>query len=217
MTIMPPPSVRRALQVDRRHQTHAGEVTLAHQTAGELELPTGRLVIADPKFLDDARLVATELPGGRYPVMLSIARYPDQDERVAAAILSLTSGAPTRSGPRPARWETLDSFGVDSGLACYTDASALRIARAWSPQERGRFWRDFDKALDASYRDTRSFASAVVDPKTRSNMLVFSSGWGDGGYASYLATDARGGPLLLVTDFGLLLTREELDALDEEL
>jgi hypothetical protein len=45
----------------------------------------------------------------------------------------------------------------------------------------------------------------VAVAETGANVVEFSSGWGDGCYASYWGLDAAGEPVSLATDFGLLV------------
>jgi hypothetical protein len=211
-----PPSVSRALQAGGEFVTHAGRVSVSHVSAGTLVLPTGRLVTADPGYLDEAQpLEGFKVPAGEYPVTLAMLRYPDKDQRITAAILHL--GGPAAKPPIPRSWRQLGTFGVDTGLACYLDAAALDTARQWTKKGRELFWSGLNKSFDASYQDTRSYGSTVIDPRSGANLVAFSSGWGDGGYASFLALDGKGKPLFLLTDFGLLMTQEEVDGLDEEL
>jgi hypothetical protein len=47
--------------------------------------------------------------------------------------------------------------------------------------------------------------SAILDPETGANIIAFSSGDGDGCYASYFGLAADGSAACLVTDFGLLV------------
>ena len=210
-----PPSVARALKAGGAFGTLAGRVTVSHVPAGTLVLPTGRLVTADPGYLDEAQpLGGFKVSSGEHPVTLVMLTYPDKDQRITAAILHLAG--PSRLSP-PRTWRQLDAFGVDTGLACYLDAAALDAARRWTNAARERFWSELNTSLDASYRETRSYGAAVIDPRSGANLVAFSSGWGDGGYASFLAADSRDNPLFLITDFGLLMTQAETDALDEEL
>ncbi|NET37521.1 MAG: DUF4241 domain-containing protein [Cyanothece sp. SIO1E1] len=45
------------------------------------------------------------------------------------------------------------------------------------------------------------WANVVVNEANGANVIAFSSGWGDGGYASYWGYDAKGNLASLVTDF----------------
>jgi hypothetical protein len=55
--------------------------------------------------------------------------------------------------------------------------------------------------------------SAVLDSETQANIVCFTSGEGDGCYASYFGLGADGTPACLVTDFGLLV-RSVTDTLE---
>jgi len=46
-------------------------------------------------------------------------------------------------------------------------------------------------------------ANIKVSERTEANVITFSSGWGDGGYASFWGYDALGDLTCLVTDFNL--------------
>jgi hypothetical protein len=54
---------------------------------------------------------------------------------------------------------------------------------------------------DQSRRPSRY--SIVLDEQRELNMFIFTSGWGDGEYASYWGFDANGSPVCLITDFGI--------------
>ena len=63
--------------------------------------------------------------------------------------------------------------------------------------------------MDKTYVDTWSWADVTLDPETGLNIVVFSTGMGDGLYASYIGFDEGGRVAALVTDFGLF-EHEEL-------
>ena len=73
-------------------------------------------------------------------------------------------------------------------------------------------------ALNLHHVDT-AFASSELRPTwswldwrpskgCEENIICFSSGWGDGSYASYFGFDADGRPSALVTDFAVLFGKE---------
>jgi hypothetical protein len=139
------------------------------------------------------------------------------DERVAAARLTMSRG-------KVARWENATrgkqrlealkgdeffGYGVDAGTGCFMDA---RTAAALGKLEAAEHKKDnFEGWLMARVQAEllpagRSWgaASVVVDGAEGANVVCFSSGWGDGVYASFFGLDARGEPVCLVTDFGVL-------------
>jgi len=56
--------------------------------------------------------------------------------------------------------------------------------------------------MDKTYVNTWTWANSEMDPLTNANLIMFSSGLGDGCYAHF-ALDEERRPLLLVTDFGV--------------
>ncbi len=148
--------------------------------AGKLNLPSGRLVAADPSSLDyGEEPFLTTVPPGPYPVTISLATFTDDPghSRVAAVRLDITDR-------RPARWELalrdgqdlLDlgygeffGFGVDAGLACFVDEdNRERLTGEWQSLE---------------LRDPRFAVIAGGD------MIAWSSGWGDGSYPTWVGRD----------------------------
>jgi hypothetical protein len=116
-------------------------------------------------------------------------------------------------------------YGVDSGKGCFLDARTmekLEPERQLYSQRNQRLWDEprlinldaiqqlrtpFFRRLDAETIEAgRDWADLVVDPETGANLVVFSSGYGDGGYPSYWGLDSGGEVSCLVTDFGILLT-----------
>ncbi len=193
-----------------------GAVQVTRVKIGTLDLPSGRIVSADPAVQPERRPFKRRVPVGRYPAHLSIARCADpEDQRVAYASVQFAR-------TRPVRWElavtpgervaTLDApdalFGccVDAGLACFMDAATakLLVRRGREGLEQDPYFSYFDCVLDEElYRDGAShdWTDHRPDPDERGNCLVFSSGLGDGVYASYFGLDAVDVPVCLVTDF----------------
>ncbi|GAB2593154.1 hypothetical protein Aab01nite_36600 [Paractinoplanes abujensis] len=153
---------------------------ISTHAAGKLNLPSGRLIAADPSSLDygEEPFVMTVSPG-TYPVTISLATFTDDENhsRVAAARLDI-------SDRRPVRWELalregqdlLDlgygeffGFGVDAGMACFVDdVNHERLAGEWESLE---------------LRNPR-FASVGAG-----DMIAWSSGWGDGAYPTWIGRD----------------------------
>jgi hypothetical protein len=58
--------------------------------------------------------------------------------------------------------------------------------------------------METTYRDTWSWLVFQPEPARNPNIVAFSSGYGDGIYASYVGWDAAGDPVCVVTDFGVI-------------
>lgn len=186
------------------------QATMRVYSLGELAAPSGVIVACDPLTAIEPKPFAQRVAPGRYPVLVSVAQLVDGDQRVACAQLRL-SDAPV------ARWERArlegqaqialgegERFGypVDAGVGCFMDARAASALDA-------RYERDesYDEALidalEAHHSDSWDFADVALDEDAGLNVIIFSSGWGDGVFASYWGYDASGAPACLVTDFGL--------------
>jgi hypothetical protein len=76
----------------RRVATFAGEVMLKCIDVGPLVLATGRIIACDPLVSPETVAFRTRVPPGTYPVVLSVARYANGDERVARAQVQFSRG-----------------------------------------------------------------------------------------------------------------------------
>ncbi len=182
-------------------------VKLVHRPVGDLLLPTGCLVACDPFVCPEAEPFSLSLPRGRFPVVLIIAEIA-ADQRVAFALVHFS--------PRtPVRWEMLTAgrqdisnlkdgeifgYGVDSGTGCFMDSSASRLLND-AMRKDPAYYETLTKEMDKTYRDTWSW----VDTKFGdANLVAFSSGYGDGLYATYVGFDSDNEISTIVTDFAVL-------------
>jgi hypothetical protein len=179
------------------HRAYAGALE-NHEAVelGALPVPDGKLLACEPFQIHDPRPYTIPVPPGTYPVFISIAAAPEgTDQRIAYAWVRLRDGAPARwERARTRRGEEV-SFGVDSGMACFTSAAAA--ARLIVHYDRGDIWgyneplsEALVKAMDLVWRDTRGWAMIEAGEDVR--LAAFSSGFGDGVYPVYRALDARG-------------------------
>jgi hypothetical protein len=193
-------------------ETHFGNVTIEVRSIGQLRLPTGRVVVCEPE--QRARLpepLERPLSPGGYPVRISIAHFPNGDQRIALAVLQLKPAAPVRfeiattAGQDVATLNNDEVFGhgVDSGTSSFMDVEAARALKERYDLD-DAYWNHFWEEKKKSYVPTRDWANIVLDENTGLNVVAFSSGWGDGFYASYWGYDHRGELVCLITDFRLL-------------
>lgn len=199
-----------------------GQATLRWHRAGNLVVTSGSIVACDPTCIeDDPQPFAARIAPGLYPVVLSIARFPNGNERVAYATLRVDE-------QDPARWEIASRLGdapsardvpcynVDSGTGCFMDVDALRalLGRAQhDDQDGGAGGDDADvepgplelvsEAVYAAHVPTWGCANVALEPETTATVVGFSSGFGDGAYVTYIGYDAGGTPVCFTTDFGL--------------
>lgn len=190
-----------------------GRVTLHHRHAGDLIVTSGAIVACDPKWIEENTIwpFVTRLLPGRYPVILSIAHFRNGDQRVAYAVLRVREQSPVRwvvaLFPKEAMRNAEDDnalpgYGVDSGEGCFMDADAARV---WAPRINTIADADqvIDDDMDRNGSDTAEWANISLEPDVAANLIAFSTGFGDGVYASYFGYDVDDVIVCLVTDFAL--------------
>lgn len=115
-------------------------LTEGHKTsdvfqAGDLVLPSGRIIACDPGWLwcKDVDPFSRTVPPGRYPVLLSVVDSGVDDGRTACAMVKFCSESPVRweMALRPGedlaqlRRNQFFAYGVDAGLGCFVDAQVV--------------------------------------------------------------------------------------------
>jgi hypothetical protein len=204
------------LSFESQHQLVIGPVTIHVVDAGELNVPSGWVVVRDPGILPnpdaDESALERRIPPGRYPVLISVAQFEREAREVCAML---------RIGATPAvRWEQAaevgqdftklkpgDSFGfgVDTGMGFFGDIEAARLLTA--DERAQKHWletRPIYKAICDGMDRNRHFANVMVDLSRELNVIAFHTGWGDGGYPTFWGFDADGCVTALVADFELL-------------
>ena len=96
-------------------------------------------------------------------------------------------------------------FGVDTGMACFADATAARLFsnvlkdfKATSPE--ANYYHD---VLSRDIPDDANWGEHRPDPALPLSVIISSSGLGDGLYSAYWGLDETGNPVELVVDFQL--------------
>ena len=178
---------------------------------GEIALPSGKVIACDGIVLDEGTPFTTAVPPGKHPVELTVAKFSNGDERIAAATIRFAKA-------EPAKWEmallpgqdasklTGDKFfgyGVDSGTGCFMDPLAHAAMEAKIKKDEN-FFQAIIAAMGKNKHTTWEWGIVPADEKSGAELVVFSSGVGDGGYASYFGRGADGNVACLVTDFDLL-------------
>lgn len=203
-----PDYLAKALQYECR----VNDITLTHRLIGDLLLPTGRLVACDPFVCPENEPFSLTLPKGAFPVILSVAQIAT-DQRVAFATIRFRQGSPVK-------WDIMtigsqdistlkedEFFGypVDAGTGCFMDRSA-GCALDDLMGEEDDFYETMIAEMDRTYRHTWSWLDMRIGD---ANLIAFSSGYGDGMYATYAGFDASGNVSVVVTDFGVLPTEAD--------
>lgn len=199
------------------------QVTISNHQIGELVLTSGRIIACDPLIVPDTRYYLKKtLKPGRYPIIVSVADFQSLgNARFACAMLRISDETTVRwevaliNDPDADATEELTAYGVDAGTGCFVDEDAAEvIASLFSLEvehpEKDEFETFCDRVIEEMERNsfgvhslTAGWADMRVSEDTEANIIAFSSGWGDGGYASFWGYDASGELTSLVTDFAL--------------
>lgn len=176
-----------------------GPVLVRRRDAGALALPSGAIVVVDPRSVlgEPPRPLTRRVAPGRYPVR--IAETPGV---VAFAAIELD--------PRPSvRWELASPEGVDvttlepgmfygcdvdAGWASFVDAAVV---------DRLEEHRGVERALDLA--DGCAVIPLGRAGDAEANVVAVASGYGDGSYPSYWGFAEDGAVVELVTDFTVLV------------
>ena len=192
-------------------ECHVNDMMLAHRHIGDLLLPTGQLVACDPFVFPEMEPFSLPLPRGTFPIILSIAQIAT-DQRVAFATIRFRQSSPvawdmlTAGDQDTSTLKEGEFFGypVDAGTACFMDRSAGRALND-RMRDQDTFYETMIAEMEKTYRHTWSWLDMTFG---NANLFAFSSGYGDGMYATYAGFDADGEVPVVVTDFSVIPVEE---------
>jgi hypothetical protein len=203
---------------------------------GELNLPTGRIIAADPFFTDGQQPFARTVEPDKYPVFIYMAEIDEHHHRIAYAkikfrpeeakkwILAITEDL-TDDELNELGEDEFYGFPVESGLAAFLDAETneelvAKIDEVQADKPESNY---YDEVLADEFREysgKNEFSRALgdwndhhPDKDSDNNVIMFASGWGDGYYPAYWGLNEEGDTIELVIDF--LLNDFEGDEDDE--
>ncbi len=174
---------------------------------GKLNIKDGKIIACDPICLYFEDPFEADFPIGEYPVELAIASINDDDQRIGFARIKFSDAKPVKwdfaltDGQDPADLDGDEYFGygVDSGTGAFMDTSGYAEYEQLYKDEEA--FADLKDQIEQNYKDTRSW---LLWQGAEGNAALFSSGYGDGMFASYIGYDEKARICRLVTDFGLL-------------
>ena len=185
---------------------------------GEVQISSGRVILVDP-FMMSGRDVPLNLsiPHGRYPVDLAVADAGESGQRVALARLLIADTPPVRwslavtaeQDPATLKGEDIFGYGVDAGTGAFVDAAVPDWLAQQYPTSDFKAYQtltdDWQARGEAAATDLGiPYGFALVEPLGPGGAAMFSSGWGDGHYASWVGYDAGDRPVVIVTDFAVI-------------
>ncbi len=183
---------------------------------GKLDVPSGSIVGCDPVVMPERAPYTRRVKPGTYPIEAAIAVIPGGDERIAFAKLTFTDAPVVRwelavvGTQDPATLSDGRFFGysVDAGIGGFMDAEIrdryVAMVARFENENAGKSYYDgfLDERMEATYQNTRSWLSLPV--QGGGNVIMFSSGFGDGAFPSYFGIAENDEASCLITDFFVL-------------
>jgi hypothetical protein len=178
--------------------------------AGQLFLPTGRIVAADPFVLPGTKAFTRSVPPGKYAAEFIIATC-EKERRFAYAVLRFRPSLPARwelallPGQNPSNLAEGEFFGypVDTGMGSFMDEKTAVLLRGQYDADEN-FWKTISRTLGDRSNDATGWTNFVLESVSGLNLVACESGWGDGLYGTFFGLDAENEPLCLLTDFGVV-------------
>lgn len=177
--------------------------TFAVAELGQLTSETGKIIAGDPIVLADRAAFTQRFPVGRFPVQLALAKTAG-DERVGFARILFSNSRVANwqlallPGQKPLALKNASfyCYGVDAGMGAFLDSAANRRFAAKGQA----IWESvfIKKAEQPGYQ-------GYIYNFDGGNLATFTTGFGDGCYATYIGFDAKGDVCRLLTDFGLVV------------
>jgi hypothetical protein len=192
---------------------------------GELNVPTGQIVVCDPLVVPDMPPLTKTVKPGKYPIKIYVAKTKESGDRYAIAKLEL-------SEKRADKWvlalrdgedirelkEKSDFFGfpVDAGLGGFFDyKTGLQYVKFTDDfikkNPNGNIYDDFFaaefKKNAKNPNDPNDYGDWInfTIPESNLNITMFHSGYGDGTYPAYWGMTKENEIVSLVIDFFVLL------------
>jgi len=184
---------------------------------GELQVPTGKIVVCDPLVEPETEPIVQEFPKGVFPVYLY---YSNEEDTIAFSELRYSEAPVVRwemalvDDQELSELEENEIFGysVDSSLGCFMDIEGQKVMLKHEMELSENLGDKFTSYYD-NYIDNLFFGPGALDEyycevkpyeNNPNNVLVFQAGYGEGFYGTYIGYDKDGKVAKLVTDFNIL-------------
>ena len=163
-------------------------------TIGEVDFPTGQVIIADPLCYlhseENRKILDRTIPIGKYEVELAILNSKTISKRVVGARLKIKNDKIIRYEQTQNKSSNLNGFGVDAGLASFCDASVA--------EEYTKFYSNNDYFI--KLLQGKQFIHWEL-PGTNHKIAMFETGFGDGYYMSLYGLNEKDEVCELVIPF----------------
>ena len=163
-------------------------------TIGEVDFPTGQVIIADPLCYlhseENRKILDRTIPIGKHEVELAILNSKTISKRVAGARLKIKNDKIIRYEQTQNKSSNLNGFGVDAGLASFCDVTVA--------EEYAKFYSNNDYFI--KLLQGKQFIDWEI-PGTNHKIAMFETGFGDGYYMSLYGLNEKDEVCELVIPF----------------
>lgn len=203
-------------------QATINNTPVAYKHLGDLNVTTGKIIACDPLIsLCDASPFTRTIAPGKYPVTACVVKTESYGERHAFVKLEFNKETATKWEMALLKDQDVDSltdedeifgFPVDAGLACFCDEATQKLYNKFDEDfmiknPKGNI---YDDHIEAEFRknschpnDPESVGDWInfcIPHQPDENVIMFSSGLGDGIYPSYWGISEEGNVCSLVVD-----------------
>lgn len=178
---------------------------------GNINISTGQIITCDPAIdLDSSEPYIQTVPVGVYKTKICVVPSEDYGDRYACVKVEINENLPKRYELAMIGTENIEEdieegeyygFGVDAGMGCIADEKGQKAFKAFWDERRSKedgidpYNNLFCDLLEENAKAYPKYQSDYGDwlnytvPGTDENILIFSSGWGDGYYPTYFGYD----------------------------
>jgi hypothetical protein len=176
--------------------------TFYNYNIGKINIESSKIIAGDPIVMHDLTPFTQVFPVGQFQVNIAIAKTAN-DERVAFSRIFFSTDSVARwefalkkdQVPIPLRDTSFYCYGVDGGTGLFIDSIANKV---FDQTERNNWNYVFiEKAKESLFK-------GYIHEFENHNLATFSTGYGDGCYATYVGFNKNGDVCRLLTDFGLV-------------
>lgn len=186
--------------------TEFGRMTIKKADAGKLKLVSGKIVATDPILMYDDQCYSKTVAPGTYPVYIYNGEVEKRKKQTILAELRFNENEPVKWEMALFKGENSSGFGhdefmgyeVENGLGCFMDEKAMDILDVMSEDELDKYEKNIIKTIRDSETST---GNILIDPKSGTNIIIFTSGWNKGVFPTYYGLDKNNKLARLVTDF----------------